>query len=386
MIIKNTTPLSLYVHLPWCIKKCPYCDFNSHVAKAGIPEQAYIHRLIEDLEAELELTENRKLLSIFFGGGTPSLFSPEAFEQLLSKIQALNLIDENTEITLEANPGTVDANHFKAYREIGINRLSIGIQSFHDQQLKRLGRIHGSKEAFKAIEIAKHSGFENFNLDIMFALPEQSIEEALKDLETAIDCQPTHLSWYQLTLEPNTVFYKHPPQLPDDETAWDMFEAGQQLLATAGFAQYEVSAYAQKNSQCAHNLNYWQFGDYIGIGAGAHGKITRKTHADIIRRQKYKLPQAYLSKPFGDGQQIHLSDEDKCFEFMLNALRLSANISFDLFTERTGLPLTRLIPHLDEAVKKGFITYSSSELSITPTGRRYLNNLIEIFLFEASCV
>jgi len=373
-------PLSLYIHFPWCVQKCPYCDFNSHTLKQGVPELSYIKTLIEDFKNDLSLVGNRPITSIFMGGGTPSLFSGDAMKKLLDAIYHTANIDPNVEITLEANPGTIDIKNFMAYRNAGINRLSLGIQSFNTKHLKDLGRIHSAKEATRAINIAREVGFENINLDLMFGLPEQTIAEGLKDLQTALSFKPAHISWYQLTLEPNTVFYKYPPPLPlDDEIATLQYE-GQSLLADNHFAQYEISAYAKKQHQCKHNLNYWEFGDYLGIGAGAHGKITCHAPFRILRRQKYKLPRAYLKNIFDLNQDQRLTTPDIIFEFMLNALRLNKPIPFTLFTDRTGLSIDRLSSYLVTAQEKSFVTYDDKQLLITPLGRQYLNNLLELFL------
>lgn len=376
----HNIPLSLYIHIPWCIRKCPYCDFNSHHLKNEIPENDYVNKLLIDLQQDLLLTHNRPIKTIFFGGGTPSLFSAKALDTLLNGINKLVTLDNNIEITLEANPGTIDVNHFADYRKAGINRLSIGIQSFNPIHLQALGRIHDDKQAINAINIARTAGFDNVNLDLMFGLPTQTIDEGLTDLQTAIDLAPEHLSWYQLTLEPNTVFYKYPPPLPGDDLIMDMQTQGQRLLANAGFKQYEVSAYAKPQKQCQHNLNYWQFGDYIGIGAGAHGKITDIESGKIRRTQKYKMPQAYLEKNHDRQSDIFISEKDVLFEFMLNALRLYQDVDFKLFTERTGLPVSTLIPTLEQAKKLKLIDYSSEKLTILEHGRLYLNDLMALFL------
>ena len=282
-------PLSLYIHIPWCVKKCPYCDFNSHEARNEIPEEKYLKALTQDLESELPNIWGRSIESVFIGGGTPSLFSAKGIDQLLANLRERLPIRSNTEITLEANPGTFEQERFSAYREAGINRLSIGVQSFNENHLKRLGRIHGATEAIKAAEIARKAGFVNFNLDLMFGLPEQSVDQALEDLKIAIEAGPTHISWYQLTIEENTLFHHAPPILPDDELMWEMQQKGQALLESSGYMQYEVSAYSQINKQCQHNINYWEFGDYLGIGAGAHGKLSMPD-GEISRHTKYRHP------------------------------------------------------------------------------------------------
>lgn len=374
-------PLALYIHVPWCIRKCPYCDFNSHHAPTDLPEQQYIQALLADLSQELPAIWGRRLESIFIGGGTPSLLSAESMDELLAGIRALIPFRPNLEITLEANPGTFEQEKFKGFREAGINRLSVGIQSFNPQHLQALGRVHNQAEALKAAELARYAGFDNFNLDLMFGLPNQSLEEALTDLQQAIDLQPSHLSWYQLTLEPNTLFYKHPPVLPDDDLLVDMQYAGQALLQQAGFEQYEVSAYTQQQP-CRHNLNYWEFGDYVGIGAGAHGKIT-DPFGQVTRHQKYRQPAQYLQQ-VAQGQarsetQI-LKPDDLKFEFMLNALRLKTGFSLDLFTERTGLSPETLQAPLAFAEEQGWLTIQDQQVQTTELGWQFLNTVIQLFL------
>lgn len=374
-------PLALYIHVPWCIRKCPYCDFNSHHAPTDLPEQQYIQALLVDLSQELPAIWGRRLESIFIGGGTPSLLSAESMDELLAGIRALIPFRPNLEITLEANPGTFEQEKFKGFREAGINRLSVGIQSFNPQHLQALGRVHNQAEALKAAELARYAGFDNFNLDLMFGLPNQSLEEALTDLKQAIDLQPSHLSWYQLTLEPNTLFYKHPPVLPDDDLLVDMQYAGQALLQQAGFEQYEVSAYTQQQP-CRHNLNYWEFGDYVGIGAGAHGKIT-DPFGRVTRHQKYRQPAQYLQQ-VAQGQARSetqtLKPDDLKFEFMLNALRLKAGFSLDLFTERTGLSPETLQAPLAFAEEQGWLTIQDQQVQTTELGWQFLNTVIQLFL------
>lgn len=375
-------PLALYIHLPWCIRKCPYCDFNSHQAASHLPEKQYIQALLNDLSQELPSIWGRRLESIFIGGGTPSLFSADSIDELLAGIRALLPFRPNIEITLEANPGTFEQEKFKGFREAGVNRLSVGIQSFNPKHLQALGRVHNQAEALKAAELARYAGFDNFNLDLMFGLPQQSLEEALADLQQALDLQPTHLSWYQLTLEPNTLFYKHPPVLPDDDLLVDMQEAGQALLQQAGFEQYEVSAYAPTDRSCRHNLNYWQFGDYLGIGAGAHGKIT-DPFGQVTRHQKYRQPAQYLQQvALGQARsetQI-LKPEDLKFEFMLNALRLKAGFSLDLFAERTGLNPATLQAPLTFAEQQGWLSLQDRQVQTTELGWQFLNSVIRLFL------
>lgn len=387
-------PLSLYIHMPWCVKKCPYCDFNSHEAKHDIPEQAYIDALLKDLELELPQIWGRRLESIFIGGGTPSLFSADAYERLFSGLQQRLPMRPSLEITMEANPGTFEQERFKAYREVGINRLSIGIQSFDPNQLKRLGRIHDAAEAHRATEIAAAAGFDNINLDLMFGLPGQAIEEALRDLELAIAHKPQHLSWYQLTLEPNTFFHHQPPQhLPDNDLLADMSDAGIAKLADAGYQQYEVSAYAQAGKQCRHNLNYWEFGDYVAIGAGAHGKLShydpeQPSALTITRYQKYKHPDTYLAEVANNSPrqtERQLPEQTIIAEFMLNALRLKEGVDLELFQARTGLSHQQLLPILELAAQKRLLQpveqmLSQGRLQSTQTGWLFLNDLIALFL------
>lgn len=374
-------PLSLYVHIPWCVRKCPYCDFNSHEARAKIPEQEYIDALLRDLEQDLPRVWGRIVHTIFIGGGTPSLFSPEAIDRLLSGIRARLPLDQNIEITLEANPGTVELERFKGFRAAGINRLSIGIQSFDEQKLKALGRIHGREEALRAAEAARAAGFDNFNLDLMFGLPGQTVEQALADMRTAMALRPTHLSAYQLTIEPNTLFHARPPTLPDDDITWDMQSQLQTELAAADYRQYEVSAYARPGYECRHNLNYWKFGDYLGIGAGAHAKITNAS--GITRLWKVKHPNEYLSaagSPESIGGEQKLSRHDAVAEFMLNALRLVDGFPSPLFQERAGLPISACEPKLTLAENQGLIEWDTQSIRPTPQGRRFLNNLLELFV------
>ena len=373
-------PLSLYVHIPWCVKKCPYCDFNSHAAGPSLPEEAYVDALLADLEAEREQAQGRPLRSIFFGGGTPSLFSAKALGRFLDGAQQRLSFSENIEITLEANPGTFEQAKFTAYRQLGINRLSIGIQSFQDSKLKALGRIHDGGEAVRAADMARAAGFDNFNLDLMHGLPEQTLEEALADLHLAIAQQPSHLSWYQLTMEPNTQFWSQPPSLPEDDILWDIQEAGQALLAEQGYAQYETSAYARPQRQARHNLNYWTFGDFIGIGAGAHGKLS---HADgrIQRTWKTRLPKDYLAS--AQRQQAGarwLDAQELPFEFLMNALRLSDGVPSSLFSQRTGLPLAHLDAARQRAEQQGLLNPDPQRLQASPRGQLFLNDLLQLFL------
>lgn len=373
-------PLSLYIHIPWCVRKCPYCDFNSHTASPVLPEAEYIDALLADLDLDLPFVYGRELSSIFFGGGTPSLFSADALGRLLKGVEQRIRFAHDIEITLEANPGTFEQVKFSAYRGLGINRLSIGIQSFQEAKLKTLGRIHNGDEAIRAADMARQAGFDNFNMDLMHGLPDQSPDDALGDLQQAIDLKPTHLSWYQLTLEPNTVFWNQPPTLPEDDILWDIQEAGQLLLAENGYAQYEVSAYAQPGRPARHNLNYWSFGDFIGIGAGAHGKLS---HPDgrIVRTWKTRLPRDYLNpaKPFKAGEKL-LSLEELPFEFLMNALRLTNGVDAALFRERTGLSLDSLASARQQAEQRGLLHADPTRLAATPQGQLFLNDLLQYFL------
>ncbi|WP_434767015.1 radical SAM family heme chaperone HemW [Pseudomonas triticicola] len=373
-------PLALYIHIPWCVRKCPYCDFNSHTASPVLPEQEYVDALLADLDQDLHAVYGRELTSIFFGGGTPSLFSAEALGRLLQGVEQRIPFAADIEITLEANPGTFEQEKFVAYRKLGINRLSIGIQSFQQEKLEALGRIHNGDEAVRAAGMARQAGFDNFNLDLMHGLPDQSLDDALSDLRQAIALQPTHISWYQLTLEPNTVFWNQPPVLPEDDTLWDIQEAGQALLAEHGYAQYEVSAYAQAGRPARHNLNYWSFGDFIGIGAGAHGKLS---HPDgrIVRTWKTRLPKDYLNpaKSFQAGEKS-LSNDEMPFEFLMNALRLTAGVESRLYPERTGLSLETLAEGHREAEQSGLLQVEPSRLAATERGQLFLNDLLQQFL------
>ncbi len=373
-------PLSLYVHLPWCVRKCPYCDFNSHAAGPTLPEEEYVDALLADLDADLQHVHGRPLTSIFFGGGTPSLFSDRALGRLLEGVERRIAFAPDIEITLEANPGTFEQAKFKGYRSLGINRLSIGVQSFQEAKLKALGRIHNGDEAIRAADMARAAGFDNFNLDLMHGLPEQSIEDALFDLRTAISQGPTHLSWYQLTMEPNTVFWSQPPELPEADLLWDIQEAGQALLAAEGYAQYEVSAYAQPGKQARHNLNYWTFGDFLGIGAGAHAKLSTRA-GRIQRTWKTRLPKDYLdpAKAFQAGERLLAADELP-FEFLMNVLRLSEGAPAELFSQRTGLPLQQLEQARREAERQGLLQADETRLVATAKGQLFLNDLLQQFL------
>lgn len=373
-------PTSLYIHIPWCIRKCPYCDFNSHKSPDVLPEERYIQALVDDLQQDLTYLPKREINSIFIGGGTPSLLSAEAYAKLFEQVQQLLPFTADIEITLEANPGTVEQQRFRDYRQLGINRLSLGIQSFHAGHLKQLGRIHDDKQAHQAIETARFAGFDNINIDIMHSLPKQSVSQGLDDLALALSYQPEHLSWYQLTLEPNTVFYKQRPTLPDEDVIEELEETGMDMLAKHGFERYEISAFCQPGKHARHNLNYWLFGDYYGIGAGAHGKITLDS-GNISRTRKQRQPTDYLNpdKQFLAECETVNTDE-LAFEFMLNATRLQQAIPNALFTERTGLPFLDLKSKLIEAEAKGLISRQENTWQITDFGRRYTNNLQALFL------
>lgn len=378
----NSIPLSLYIHLPWCIRKCPYCDFNSHQLRSSIPETEYVDALIADLKQDLKLLSTpRSLGSIFFGGGTPSLFSAASIDRLLTEIAKLIQFDSQIEITLEANPGAVEQERFKGYRQAGVNRLSLGVQSFSDKHLKLLGRIHDASAASKAYDTALRAGFNNINIDLMYGLPDQTVADALADLTTAIDLAPSHLSWYQLTLEPNTVFSKFPPTLPDENILEEQELVGKILLADNGFRQYEVSAYCQTKHECQHNLNYWLFGDYLGIGAGAHSKLTDHRTLSVTRINKLRQPKDYLSveKPFIAEQKV-ICPTELTFEFMLNALRLNQTIPINLFEERTGNKFDTIIPTLIKAKEREFIDYDEEKFTVTSLGRQFLNDLTAMFL------
>lgn len=382
-------PLSLYVHIPWCVRKCPYCDFNSHKAEDNLPEREYVDALIEDLKAEVPLVQGRRIHTVFFGGGTPSLFSADAIGRILESIDQLVGLSTDAEITLEANPGTFEQARFSGYRQAGVNRLSIGIQSFQDAQLQRLGRIHGRDEALAAVKVARKAGFDNLNLDLMHGLPDQTTAAARADLEQAIALAPEHLSWYQLTIEPNTHFYNAPPLLPVEDTLADIQDTGEALLAASGYAQYEVSAYARPQRRAAHNLNYWTYGDYLGIGAGAHGKITLSDSNLIVRRWKTRLPTHYLERRHGEltGPSSHpmLAGEQTLepaalpLDYLLNALRLNDGVPSAQFTERTGLPLDVLQPIWKELEEKGLVRPYRERLATTDLGRRFLNDVLAAF-------
>ncbi len=371
-------PLSLYIHVPWCIRKCPYCDFNSHALQGDLPESAYLDALLEDLDQDLPLVSEREISTVFIGGGTPSLMSGAFYQALFGRLSEKLALARDAEITLEANPGTLEAGRFEAFRKAGINRLSIGVQSFDPDHLTVLGRIHDSDSAHRAIETARQAGFDNFNIDLMHGLPGQTPEQAVRDLEAALAYEPPHLSWYQLTLEPNTEFYSRPPTLPDDDRLWDIYQQGARFLRAHGYRDYEVSAWCRNDRASRHNLNYWTFGDYLALGAGAHGKVS---FADgrIQRYWKTRQPEAYLnrigSRTAGTAE---IEPEERPLEFLMNALRLSEGVDETLFLQRTGLPLATVGVKLDQLRKEGLL--EKGRLQATDLGQRYLNSLLERFL------
>ncbi|WP_439236335.1 radical SAM family heme chaperone HemW [Lonepinella koalarum] len=375
-------PLSLYVHIPWCVQKCPYCDFNSHAQKGEIPEREYVQHLLTDLQQDLDRlkdsVQDRCLHSIFIGGGTPSLFGVESIHQLLQGIEQQIPFSPNIEITLEANPGTAEAERFKGYVKAGITRISMGIQSFNDEQLQALGRIHNAEEAKTAVQFAKDSGLNSFNLDLMHGLPNQTLPQALDDLRQAIVLNPPHLSWYQLTIEPNTLFAYRPPRLPDDDELWDIFEQGHQLLTEAGYQQYETSAYAKPDFQCQHNLNYWRFGDYLAIGCGAHGKMSFTT-GEILRYSKTKHPKGYMRGEYL-YEEKNVPEIERSFEFFMNRFRLLEAVPKIAFEQFTGLVQSAVQKQIDFAVHKGYLQDTIDYWQITSYGKLFLNELLEIFL------
>ena len=377
-------PLSLYIHIPWCVQKCPYCDFNSHAQKGAIPEQEYVPHLLADLAADLsryqESVQQHPLHSIFIGGGTPSLFSADTIAYLLQQIEQRIPFAPNIEITLEANPGTVEAERFLGYAQAGVNRISMGIQSFSDEKLQKLGRIHNAAEAKSAVGFARVSSLRSFNLDLMHGLPNQTLNEALDDLRQAIELAPPHLSWYQLTIEPNTMFAYRPPKLPDDDELWDIFEQGHQLLTAAGYQQYETSAYAKPGFQCQHNLNYWRFGDYLAIGCGAHGKLSFP-NGKILRYSKTKHPKGYMRGEYL-YEERDVSTEDRPFEFFMNRFRLLEAVPKNEFEQFTGLPLSSVENTMAWAQDQKFITETDRTWQVTEHGKLFLNELLEGFLPE----
>lgn len=375
--------LALYVHMPWCVRKCPYCDFNSHQLKSGRPDGAYIDSLIDDLDAELPLIQSRRIDTVFFGGGTPSLFPPEDYARLLHAVRQRIELASDAEVTLEANPGTLERGRFSGYRDAGINRVSLGAQTFSPRALARLGRIHNVEDTLRAVSELREARIHNFNLDLMYALPEQTIEEAIADVRTACSLEPSHISYYQLTLEPGTVFHARPPTLPDEEAVWRMQCEGQSMLAAAGYAQYEVSAYAREGFECRHNLTYWLFGDYLGLGAGAHGKLSLELPAKVLRTVKPRQPRDYQAcigtgQPAGERRLV--APADLPFEFMLGALRLEDGFSTECFEARTGLPAASFEPAMQESRRRGLIEPTAVGWKPTALGRRFLNDLQAIFL------
>jgi len=377
----NLPPLSLYVHVPWCVQKCPYCDFNSHGQKGDIPEAEYVQHLIDDLKADLHLVQGRKIHSIFIGGGTPSLLTGAAYTRLLNEVDNLIGLSDNCEITLEANPGTVETGRFKDYVKAGINRISIGVQSMQNDKLKALGRIHGADEASYAAQQASEAGLNSFNLDLMHGLPGQSLDDALSDLKQIIALNPPHISWYQLTIEPNTQFASKPPTLPQDETLWDIQEQGQALLAQAGYQQYEISGYAKPGFQCQHNLNYWRFGDYLGIGCGAHGKVTDAKTGVITRTEKVKHPRGYMDiiKPYL-YKSWQVEQDDLAFEFFMNRFRLTEPCPIEDYSALTNQPLQSQQAALNKAINTGLLIEKDGHWQVSLKGHRFLNDLLELFV------
>lgn len=378
-----TPPLSLYVHIPWCVKKCPYCDFNSHEARDDLPVTAYIDALIADLEQNLPAVWGRTVETVFFGGGTPSLFPPAAIEELLGQIRARLPLKPDAEITLEANPGTVDQSHFDGFRAAGVNRLSIGVQSFQPHLLEKIGRIHDGQQALAAIQAAQQAGFDNINIDLMYGLPGQTDAETTADLATAIDLGTTHISWYELTIEPNTWFYRHPPERPDADRRWDMSEAGRQQLEAGGYSRYEVSAFARSGQQCRHNLNYWHFGDYLGIGAGAHGKVTDAASQTIQRSACTKHPASYIEQ-MNQGQTAgnwkKLVTEDVLLEYSMNVLRLDDGFTEKDFCTVTGLPFNLTSKQIQQAIELDFMEQHNMHFRTTTRGQQYLNELLQLWV------
>ena len=376
----NLPPLSLYIHIPWCVQKCPYCDFNSHALKGEVPHDDYVQHLLADLDKDVAMAQGREITTIFIGGGTPSLLSGPAMQTLLDGVRARLAVRDDAEITMEANPGTVEADRFVDYQRAGVNRISIGVQSFDQAKLTRLGRIHGPDEAKRAALLARSLGLRSFNIDLMHGLPDQTLEEALDDLRQAIALNPPHLSWYQLTIEPNTMFGSRPPVLPDDDALWDIFEQGHQLLSAAGYQQYETSAYAKPGYQCQHNLNYWRFGDYLGIGCGAHGKITFPD-GRILRTSKTRHPRGYMQGNYLDRQH-DVEAADKPFEFFMNRFRLLEAAPRTEFTRYTGLSEETVRPQIEQAKSLGYIEETPEYWQITQHGKLFLNSLLELFLAD----
>ena len=399
MNLSNTLPLALYIHLPWCVRKCPYCDFNSHEIKGGsFPQQEYVDAVVRDLKFSAGLFQGRELVSVFFGGGTPSVMPARAIGSILEAVDAVSALSTDTEITLEANPGTVDSERFAAYRSLGVNRLSVGVQSFSDAGLAAIGRIHDGNGALSALETAVGAGFSNINIDLMYGLPGQTVEDAMSDLDRAVSLEPAHISWYQLTIEPNTVFHARPPPLPDDDLVWQMQSCGADYLNRQRYRQYEVSAWSREGRACRHNLNYWEFGDYIGIGAGAHGKSTTRTstptanaapfrrepeQTSITRQSRLRVPASYIRNAGTDSAIADtkvLTKEDCILEFMLNALRLNDGVPQDYFSKRTGLSADTIRASVDAAKKEGLLEAEQGMLKATEKGSRYLNDLLQYFM------
>lgn len=375
-------PLSLYVHIPWCVQKCPYCDFNSHGLKAALPEKEYVAHLLDDLAIDAKAVGERPVDTVFIGGGTPSLFSAQAMADIIEGIKSRVNLACDAEITMEANPGTVEAGKFQGFYQAGVNRISVGIQSFQPQHLSILGRIHSEGQAVNAVAQAHSAGLPTFNLDLMHGLPQQSVDNAMSDLNRGIDLNPYHLSWYQLTIEPNTPFYSRPPELPDDDILWEIQEQGHKVLEAAGFKQYEISAYSKEGHQCRHNLNYWRFGDYLGIGCGAHGKITDVETGSIQRLVKVKHPRGYMemSRPYIDKKNT-VEAGDLPFEFFMNRFRLLEPCPIDDYRALTGLDISDEVRcALEDAAQKGLLDISSQHWQVTPMGRRYLNTLLSCFV------
>ncbi len=374
-------PLSLYIHIPWCVQKCPYCDFNSHAVKNPIPEDDYIQCLLDDLKNDSHLAQGRSVQSIFFGGGTPSIFSASGIEKILSGVKQILTLSADCEITLEANPGTFEIEKFKGFKQAGVNRFSIGVQSLQSQQLNLLGRIHNPEEAKTAAKTAAEIGLNSFNLDLMHGLPNQTVEQAMSDLQQVIDLNPQHISWYQLTIEENTLFASKPPILPLDDTLWEIQQQGQALLAKHGYHQYEISAYAKAGYESAHNLNYWRFGDYLAIGCGAHGKITASQDNSIMRYEKIKHPKGYLDSAQPYTYKSHQIDaDDMPFEFFMNRFRLKESCPKSDYQNLTGVSPDQLKPLMDKAESLGLISQTASKWQVTPHGHRYLNDLLELFI------
>jgi len=379
----HNVPLSLYVHIPWCVKKCPYCDFNSHEIQNTPPENQYIDALILDLKSHTEEIQNREIISIFIGGGTPSMFSAKSIQRLINTIKDELNIASTAEITIEANPGYADQENFAGFREAGVNRISIGVQSFANSQLQNLGRIHDSQAAINSVDAAQQAGFENINIDLMYALPQQDLTAALNDVEQAISLNPTHISYYQLTIEPNTSFYRQPPRLPDSQASWEIQQTGVDLLTKHGYQQYEVSAYAKNGYQCAHNTNYWQFGDYLGIGAGAHQKLTMNSQNSIFRCEKPKHPQQYMRHMNNKNSSMQiqtLTEQDIIFEFMLNALRLKDGFTKQQFELHTSLSIEKINVPLQALITEGLLVMSNERIHCSDRGYGFLDDVLQSWL------